>query len=397
MPAIYIMNNKGICSSYLLEVKRINDFFVCNGWDVVDTPEAADLLMVATCNAFEPDEEEAIENLQAMQQYGKPVVAYGCLVTYNPERVASVHNGMVIPTMETERLETLIPDLKVPLKAVPHPSTFRMPGDYRNYDLRRRFVNINFGCFFTCSFCPHKPGIGNLRSRPLAEIVEQMRALSQEDVRIVMLNGEDTGSYGLDIGLSYPEMLQAILEVEADYELHIHQFHPAWAVKYHERLIPLLCHPRITHIQIPIQTTSNRLLKLMRRPRHMDKLAAFLSELRAQNPKILIRTDLIVGFPTETMEELEASVEFVNRYFDEAAVYAFEMKVGVPMQAYNLEEFPREEKQRRAIYATEKLNQSGRITHRGGQILSTLVDVETQREQLRQARQFYTTMTPRCS
>lgn len=390
MPRIYFKNNEGLCSSYLLEVKRFNDFFVANGYDVVEDPKRADTIFVTTCVSFDADEDRSIEDLQAMAQYDAEVIAYGCLTTYNAERTAEVHHGPVVTAINPEQVEMLVPDLKVPLADIPHHPEFRVRSDYRNYDPTKRFVNINFGCYFSCTFCAHKLGIGGSRSRPLADIVAQIEAMRNENVRVVMLNGLDTGGYGMDIGSSFPELLQAVLDINDDFEVYIRQFNPTWAVKYEQALLPLVSNARVTSLQVPFQSTSERLLKLMRRPRQVRQIGRFMTALHDNNPGCVRQTDMIVGFPTETWEELMDSVAFAVHNFDEAAVYAFEMKQGVPLEAMGLPEHSDEEKQRRVEYATRTLADAGRLHHRGGQALLTLQTVEQGREALRQRNQLHT-------
>lgn len=378
MTTVYMVSNSGMCTSYLLEMKRFHDFFSLNGWQIVATPEQAEVIFVGTCVAFDAEEQESLDDLRRLRETGKPVVAYGCLSTYSPARLGEVHSGLVITAMNPETVETLLPsdELRVVFEDIPMPSIFRRVEDYRHYDPTRRFVNINFGCYFTCSFCPHKPGIGPMRSRPLDDIARQIRQFKDEDVRVVILTGLETGSYGRDIGTSYPELLRTVLEIGGNFEIRVAQFNPTWAIKYADELLPLMSDPRVTDFQIPMQTTSARLLKLMRRPQQVTEIADILRRLRADNPRCVFRTDLIAGFPTETWDELATTVAFASGLFDEAAVYGFEKKSGVPLEAMNVPYHTAEEIQARTTYAVETLRAAGLVVHSGGQALEGLKAVE---------------------
>jgi tRNA A37 methylthiotransferase MiaB len=393
MSFIYFTDN--VCTSYKLEIKRFHDYFVANGWSIVTDPAQADLIFVGTCVAFENLERESLERLREVNQLGKQVVAYGCLTTFNPTGLAMVHDGIRIATTEAERVGSLLAEPTIRLEDIPEPSTFRSKEDYRLYDLTKRFVNTSLGCAFVCSFCPHKLGIGNLRSRPPDDIVKQIHNLVSEGVRIVVLTGSDTGAYGIDLNTTFLTLLREVLDIHAGFEIHVAQFNPAWVLKYRDGLLPLFSNPRVTDIQIPIQTTSPRLLRLMRRPCDTDRIDAFLQLVRRENEKAIFRTDLLVGFPTETEQELMETLEFATRVFDEIAVYAFERKTGVPLENMGLEFYTADEVHARAELAIQYIaNVPGRLVHQGGQGPETLVALEKRKEELRQTR--YLGCKPSC-
>jgi MiaB/RimO family radical SAM methylthiotransferase len=385
MPSIYFTPDD-MCTTLKLEVKRIHDYFVTNHWTTTTNLEKADIVIVPTCVGWEILERNSLDRLREMNELGKEVIALGCLNHFNPAAVEKVHSGLCVPTQEIERIASLIPNPEVKFSDIPEPSTFRCKEDYRLYDLTKRFVNIAIGCSFSCSYCPHKIGLGPLKSRPLEDILAQVEDLVAGGVRIVVLTGMETSLYGRDIGTSYPHLLKKVMEIDSKFEIHIAQFSPAGIIKYHKELLPLFSNERVTDIQIPIQTTSDRILKLMHRPRGIKRISEFLKEIRNNNKRAVLRTDIIVGFPTETMEELNNTLRFVVDIFDEIAVYAIEIRAGLPAEKLIDKVHTPEEINRRIELATKYIEKRGKVAHGGQQVDPDLEELEKKREAIRKVR-----------
>lgn len=385
MPSIYFTPDD-MCTTQKLEVKRISDYFIANRWSVATDPEAADIVLCLTCSGWEKLETISLDRLRALQHLGDKVVSVGCVNDVNPRAVAGVHHGRCIPTQRLQDVEGLIPNPDVRLSDIPEPSTFRCKEDYRLYDLTKRFVNIASGCSFSCSYCPHKIGLGPLRSRTVEDIVMQVEGLVAEGVRIVVLTGMETAFYGRDIGTYYPYLLKKVMDVDPGFEIHVAQFNPAGVLKYYDELLPLFSSTRITDIQIPVQTVSSRILRLMNRPLKVDKVGRFLKEVRKHNSKAVFRTDIIVGFPTETIEELDETLRFVTDVYDEVAVYAFELRKGLPVEKLADHVLPDAETAARVEYAVDFVEKSGRMAHGGQQSDVSLIEVEERKEAMRRSR-----------
>ena len=385
MPSFHFTPDE-MCTTLKLEMKRIQDFFLANGWDLEPDPRKADIILATTCSGWEGLERNSLATLASLQDCPGRVVSVGCVNEVNPDAVSQVHSGPRLSTRSLEDVETLIDNPSVPLADIPFPSTFRCKEDYRLYDLSKRYVNICMGCSFACSYCPHRIGLGKLRSRTPESILGQIQDLLDQDVRIVVLTGMETALYGRDLDTTYPELLRAVLDLGPGFDIHVAQFHPIGVQRYHEELLELFANERVTDIQIPIQSSSERLLKMMNRPPLPERLGEFLAGVRAANPKAIVRTDLIVGFPTETMGELDASLEFATQHFDEVAAYAIELRKGLPAEKYLGETFPREELDQRVAHAVVFVESKGLIAHGGQQSGESLLELEERKQAMRRAK-----------
>lgn len=385
MPLVYFSEDD-MCTTKKLEMKRAQDFFIMNGWEVTKDPDLAQIVICATCAGWKKLEQKSLETLERLQYLGDKVVALGCVIDVNLNGVKRVHAGRYISSLQLEKIGELIPDAKVKFEEVPEPSVFRTKEDYRLYDRTKRFVNIASGCAFSCSYCPHKVGLGPRISRTEDDILKQIGELIVERVRIVVLTGMETAFYGLDIGTDYPSLLKKVLDFNASYEVHVAQFNPAGLLKFYNRLLPLLQNNRITDIQVPIQTTSDRLLKLMRRPLGTEKIGAMLSEIKRTNRLAVLRTDIMVGFPSESMEELSDTLDFVTSVFDEVAVYGFEMRSGLAVGKLINQSFTKDEIDRRIAYAAEFIEKRGCMAHGGQQANVSLIEIERRKQAIRDAK-----------
>jgi tRNA A37 methylthiotransferase MiaB len=316
----------------------------------------------------------------------------GCVVDSHPGKVAARFSGPTVRTRSTEafsfsEIQNLFPDFKIKLKDIPAQSVFRRPEDYREYNLTKRFINISEGCAFSCSFCTHKPGLGQRRSRPLDEIVGQIFQCVEEGVRVINLMGMETALYGVEVGSSYPELLRTVLSLSDTYEVHVAQFNPEGIHKYYQDLLPLFQNTRVSDIQVPIQSTSSRLLAMMNRHNYADEVGSFMQAVRDSNRRAVLRTDLILGWPTETSEERQASLDFAGRHFDEVATYTIELSPDLPAWKYQDLAYSTDELAKILVESREYLKSTYNVVaHSGQQDDSTMRDVEEARKRLRQQK-----------
>lgn len=384
MPRVYFVPDK-MCTMLKLEIKRVHDFFVANGWEVTTSPESADKILCSVCVGWDNLEQESLDALDALAGFGDKVAAIGCVNAIDERRVDAVHRGSRIPSDRMSAAAELIPDAAVRFEDVPEPSTFRSREDYRLYDLTKRYVNIAYGCSFSCSYCLHKVGIGPRRSRPVADIVAQVDELRRGGVRVVVLTGMETGLYGRDLDTDFAALLRAVLALDAEFDVHIAQHHPSGLLHFEDQYVELLSNPRVTDLQLPIQTTSERLLALMNRPPLPPRLADVLRAVALRNPRLVLRTDLIVGFPGETWSEFQDAVAFAADIFDEIAVYRFERKTGLAAERMD-EGLGPDEIDRRRDYALETIAASGKLAHNGQQATMDLNELERRRVAQRAAK-----------
>ena len=369
------------CMTYKLVLARLARFWRDNGCQIVEQPEQADACVAGVCAAFEADEQRSVDILTRMFQTGRPVWAYGCRVRVRPARL---RGAFLVPADRPERMaEALSPNASKPFGQTPLPSEFRCPGDYRQYDPAKRYIAISTGCAYECSYCPHKLGAGQIASADLPEVLAEVAALSANpQVKRLARAGIDTACWGVDCGSSFARLLEDVLAIiRSDMAIHVAQFNPEGLSCDRDRLMRALADPRVTELQLPIQTASQRLLALMNRHYDPSDVAQFIGDLRRANPGIALRTDMMVGFPTETAQELDETIDLAARLYDEVAVYGFELKPDTPIARSGLSFHQAQEVERRRCLAVERLQGAGLLVHSGGQIIETLIATDRAKAQ----------------
>jgi tRNA A37 methylthiotransferase MiaB len=196
-----------------------------------------------------------------------------------------------------------------------------------------------------------------LKSRPTDEIIEEFTAGRARGYRVFQLISEDTGCYGLDIGTTLPGLLQRIFNHAGTCQLIIIDYHPRWIIHQYAQMVPLLVkhQEKVKEIFIPIQSGSNRILHAMKRDHSAEQLLPILKELNENAPRIGLRTSVLVGFPGETREDFELTVDFIRKVrFTEVTVNRYEDRPRTLSSAMN-EKVAQETIEKRARFLADSL------------------------------------------
>ncbi|MDB2528251.1 radical SAM protein [Alphaproteobacteria bacterium] len=377
-----------MCTTQKLNLSRVQKWLIANGCSIVKSADDADRVICMTCNGWQLLEQNSYDRINALRESHHKTIVVGCVVDAHPVKVKEIFSGPVVTTrskqaLSFEGIEELFPTFKIGLSDIPAQSTFRRLEDYRDYNPKRKFVNIAEGCSFACSFCTHKPGLGPRRSRPLTEIMEQIQEAVEDNAEVVHLMGMETALWGIDFGSSYVELLDAVITAGGRFDIHIAQFQPHGLKLYGDDLASLMCHKRVTDIQIPIQSTSDRIMKMMNRKNHSVQIGPHLTKIRSKNPRATLRTDVIVGWPTETDDERTNSLDWAIEHFDEVAVYGIELSPDLP--AWKFQEHALTPSQLDSVVKMSKdyIANRGVMAHSGQQDDSTMEQVELKRKELR--------------
>ncbi len=190
------------------------------------------------------------------------------------------------------------------------------------------FVNIMYGCNNFCSYCIVPYVRGRERSRRSGDIIEEVRrVVRDEGFTEVTLLGQNVNSYN-DNGLKFPELLRMVNEVEGLKRLRFMTSHPKDLS--HELVMAMAeCDKVCEHIHLPVQSGSNRILELMNRRYTREHYFDLVQDLRENVKGIELTTDIIVGFPTETDEDLEDTLELVRKIgYSSAYSFAYSVRPG---------------------------------------------------------------------
>lgn len=175
-------------------------------------------------------------------------------------------------------------------------------------------LRISEGCLGNCSYCTIKKAIGRLKSKPESVILTELKAALLKKQYHININSSDSGSYGLDIDSNLPKLLNAILNENKKIIIeYIQDLHPFWIIRYKEEMLRLVGTKRIKSILSAVQSWNKRILKLMNRYIDLEEFNEIMNRMKEIYPHLRLRTQVIVGFPTETEEEFEDTVAFIKK------------------------------------------------------------------------------------
>ena len=357
MPSAYIKTYG--CQMNERDSEQVAAMFLAGGYELVDDPKHADVVLINTCSVREKAELKALGKMGLLcaASVSRPWVVFGFMGCMSESRGKELFReiprlDVVTGTHRFHRVFSLCDSLLrgrlenppvVPLRCGAHICEVQPDEQAHNFirdHLPMRtscsaFVSIMQGCEMRCSYCIVPSTRGVERSRPAADIIAEIRELVANEVKEVTLLGQIVNRYGKDEPpvngrSSFVRLLEAVHEIDGLERIRFTSPHP---IGFREDLVrafsylPKLC----SHIHFPMQSGSDRILQLMRRPYKQAKYLALCDAMRDARPDLAITTDIIVGFPGETEEDYLLTKQAVERVqFDNAFIFQYSPRRGTP-------------------------------------------------------------------
>ncbi len=346
----------------------VRHFLLVNGWGETDDPKTADLAILFTCAFCESkvtDMVNEIVRLQAQMKSGAELMVGSCLPKTDKVRMEQVFKGRTLTPTDFTALDVL-PGVTVKFEEMPpiygkdavclskefslvEPEktaplrdsvvkTFRSLKTHGSLEttkkiavsLRRRFqakgkiIFLSAGCLRKCSYCAIRFATGPLRSRPLHIIREEILDGLKSGCRRFELYADSIGDYGLDIGTDLGSVFDELLGLRNKrFSVGIYDLHPVTFIKYYDKILELCSAGKVHYLYVPLQSGSERILRLMKRPCKVLELREKLLKIK-HFKKVFLQTSVIVGFPTETEEEFEETLAFLKAVdFDDGYIHCY--------------------------------------------------------------------------
>ena len=323
------------CSKNLIDSEMILGALANSKFQVVNTIEDSDVIIVNTCGFIESSKEESIANILDVVKYGKKVVVTGCLVErYLDELKASIPEvNLWIPLREYAHFAELIESLfenKVEVEQLnPFVRMLSTPPFMA-------YLRISEGCNNCCSYCAIPLIRGHFRSRPFDDIVQEAKILAKNGIKEIVLISQDTTRYGSDFKekVTICDLLKAILEIKEFISIRLLYLYPD---EITDEFIDLVRdNPRIApYFDIPFQHSSDHVLSAMLRRGTSASYQELIDKIRSKIPHAILRTTYIVGFPGESDDDFVNLVSFTKRNkFDHMGAFTYSRDDGT--KAYDL-------------------------------------------------------------
>lgn len=379
------------CVERMLDCEKIYAFLMKNNWQPVRKVSKADLVIISTCSFGEYEDDcsiRLIKHYSKKKAKSAQMIIAGCLPIINSEKLKGLDDFLTLSPTNLNKLDKIMKaeiafddvgepnrifatdvSYKPSLKKILDAKTILL-NFFNHFELRKNFLEkqtnllrkitnytvllksyihpllvgirgdlfylrISKGCFGSCSYCAKRFATGTLKSKsPEAVIKEFKKGLDLGHKKFFLLT-EDAGCYGLDIGTTINQLLKEIFRVgeRHDYKLIISNFNAHWFLRYYAELENILLNnqDKILYMHIPIQSASNRILRLMNRPYKIEDIERSLCNFKEKASALSFTTDMMVGFPGETEEDFNLSKEFLKKIrFQYADIFGYENRPNTP-------------------------------------------------------------------
>ena len=320
------------CPKNFNDTQTAKGFLEGVGYETVQDPENADAIIINTCGFINDAKKESIERIFdycAYKEAGKKIIVSGCLSQrYGNELFEEMPEvDCFLGVNEYERLPEILKTLDSRSKHITNSYADVLPRMCRKLDDNcfSSTVKIAEGCNNRCAYCVIPSIRGGYRSKTIEDILEETKQLAAAGCKELILIAQDVTNYGADLYGEYmlPELLKKLCRIDGIEWIRLMY---CYEDRITDELIEVMAEePKICkYIDIPIQHSSDDVLKAMLRRSTEDSIRNTIARLKARIPDIHIRTTLIVGFPGETDEDYEKLLEFVEEMrFARLGVFAY--------------------------------------------------------------------------
>lgn len=321
-PGTFHILNLG-CLSNQADGNRMSAAMLNAGW-VWGQCENADLVIVMTCGYSQCQQIEsaaAVKQASSSMKHGARLWVGGCLPSINRHLLEDVNPEKCFSPKEVNELTSQGTDF------------IAVPSSISGLPEGAHLVRIATGCCNNCSYCVIPRATGSLRSRPINEIVDESISAVRSGARYLYLVSEDVGGYGRDAGTTIFDLVKEIhTTCGAEISLLLGSIHPQWIIRDIQLFVRLFkLKSVVPKLSIPIQSGSDRILKLMNRHYSVASIELALTEFLTNCPDCELSTDLIVGFPGESLDDFRQSIRLLKQWkFTSLDAFIFDPHPGTP-------------------------------------------------------------------
>ena len=305
--------------------------FTKAGYEIVPFKEEADVYLINTCSVTGKSDRKSRNIInRARRESDALVVVTGCYVDGSRDKLEEDGRTYIIENDKKAHIFELVDSYFSDDKILPssvEADRFGFSAD-ENPLHTRALVKIQDGCENFCTYCIIPYVRGKAVSRDLNEIVEQTEQLIESGFHEVVLTGINISRYSFE-DFTFADVVERILELDGDFRLHIPSMEPE---NVSDKFIELLKHPKLCqHIHLCLQSGNDRILKAMNRKYDTELFLNVAKRIREINPLFNFTTDLIVGFPGETDEEFESSINVCKEVeFGHIHTFKYSKREGTP-------------------------------------------------------------------
>ena len=302
------------CSASFADSEMISGLILNGGHTLADDSSESDLNIIVTCSVKDATANKMINRIKSLNS--KPLVVAGCFPKAEKSTVEKFAENasllgpnslgktlQVIDSTLNGRKQVSLEDSDLSKVGLPKVRLNPVVG----------IVEIASGCMSECTFCQTKLSKGDLSSYRLGDIVRQVQIEIKEGCKEVWLTSTDNGCYGFDIGTDLPSLVNAVVEISDDFMIRVGMMNPMYMPRIKEALIESFNNDKVfKFLHIPVQSGSDKVLHDMKRGHTVNTFREIVKRAKERFGNFTISTDVIVGFPSETEEDFQKTVNLLD-------------------------------------------------------------------------------------
>lgn len=351
------------CKVNFYESNLMKEKLIDAGYTYTDMDDS-DIVIINTCSVTNTADNKSLKAARHAAGLGKNVIVVGCSSQNKEEAYEKIDGVNVILGNKgksdivsyiqkyfdkNERIIGVSDIQKVPFEEM----------KVNNFDKTRAFVKIQDGCNNYCSYCIIPYLRGDVRSKKSDDVINEVKSLIESGHKEIVLTGIHTGHYGSDINESFAGLLKKLVKIDGLLRLRISSIE---ITELNDEFLDVLKNSQVLvdHIHIPLQSGSNTVLKRMNRKYDKDYFINKIDTIRSIRPDISITTDLIVGFPGETEDEFNETIDTINKIkFSKIHVFPYSRRKGTPADLMDnqIDEKVKKERVSKIINLSKELEQ----------------------------------------
>lgn len=328
------------CKVNQYETEAMIELFQKKGYKIVDSSEKADVYVINTCTVTNLGDRKSRQFIRRSKKKNSDAViaVVGCYSQVSPDEVSSIEGvDIILGTKDRSKVVELAEKVKEEKQKINLVEDIMQVREFEELSIEevmgktRANLKIQEGCNQYCSYCIIPYARGPIRSRKPENIIREVNRLAENGFKEIVLTGIHVASYGKDLNnVSLIDVLKSIHDTSGIERIRLSSLEPTLITeKFMEELIKL---PKVCdHFHLSLQSGSDTVLKRMNRKYTTGEYKQIVELIRDYMPDVAITTDIIVGFPGETVEEFEETYNFVKGIgFSRIHVFKYSPRVGTP-------------------------------------------------------------------
>jgi MiaB/RimO family radical SAM methylthiotransferase len=356
---VYISTNG--CEEAQLSSAYVEQFLRKNKVAVTKDPAEADLILFYACGLTKQSEKDSLMVIRSLKAKMKPsakLLVWGCLSKINPQILSTIYEGPMIGPKDISFFEKLLENTTIRFEDISANTlipreTFEIYNSHNDalvnatflfkkivdklHLLKQRiswaqtyYIRVATGCTGHCTYCSERCALGKIRSRPLDKIISEFERGLQKGYNLFFLVATDLGAYGKDIGYTLLDVLSKMIEnnYKRNYKIILDQINPYYVKEMLLDLKEIFASGKIQSLCSPVQSGSNRILKLMGRTYRAEEWRECMLKISRDFPNIGLKTHFMVGFPTETDEDFKETLKLLDPplFLDGIGIFKFSVR-----------------------------------------------------------------------